>query len=376
MAKKASTKFKDDLVSNNVITKYGDIVESGEKVLQGLQDLKVISLSPALDMALGGGLREGAIAIMTGDPKTGKTTTCQHFIAKCQALGKPIIFINTEDKMTKENFIGIKGLDPDKIKIVQASEDCPVISAEMHLTIIEMYVKNTPDAVIVVDSTSNMVPQCELEGDISGDVRNKLPRMLSIFLKRIAPHVRRNKVILICITHNIANTSGSRYAPKKMADCGNMLQFQAATNMVITHRGKWLATGGAAEEDDKDSGPHVGQIAYWKIITSAAGGIPMSTAESWIRYGIGIDETQEVSQIAIQLNLIKKAGAWFTIKAACDAPTESCVKKYLKANNVDEKKPEDIEKAFKFQGIAAVNEFLNANEPITQFLYKRIKEMI
>ena len=84
MAKKTVTKFKDDEVSNLLISKYGDVIKSGTEVMKSLGDFKVMSVSPALDMALGGGIREGRCVAMTGAPKTGKTTTALHLAPKCQ----------------------------------------------------------------------------------------------------------------------------------------------------------------------------------------------------------------------------------------------------------------------------------------------------
>jgi hypothetical protein len=175
----------------------------------------------------------------------------------------------------------------------------------------------------------------------------------------------KNKATLICITHNIANTGGSPYAPQKMADCGNMLQYQAGTNMVITHRGKWQVP--------KDTGTHVGQIVNWSIKTSNAGGRPNSTAEGWIRYGIGIDEVQEIVQIACEFRLIKAAGAWYTISCAVDDPENPIVKAFLQKANAQT--PEEIERALKFQGANAVSEFLNENTDIANFIYEKIKEL-
>ncbi len=242
MIKKAKkVDVSDDPVTNMINKKYGEIVQSGTSVLESLENYKTIGISPALDIALGGGIREGSCVVMTGDPKTGKTT------------------LNTEGRLTKENFRGIKDLDISAIEIVQATDKEPLISAERYLNALETYIKNTPDLVAIVDSTSSMVPQDELDGEIRTGVRNALPRLLSMFFKRISGDVSRMKSICIFITHNIANTGGSRWAPSKMADCGNMLQYQAGTNMVITHRGKW--------EVPKDSGQHVGQVANWLIKT-------------------------------------------------------------------------------------------------------------
>lgn len=377
MAKKLKIKsFDDDVVSNQINSRFGNIVESGEKVLEDLQELRKIGISPSLDIALGGGLREGSCVIMTGDPKTGKTTTALYFAAKCQSLGKNVIYFNTEGRITKENFTGIKGLDPSKIKIVQSTDECPLVSAETYLNALETYVKNSPDLVAIIDSASNMVPEEELAGEIRTGVRNSLPRLLAMFFKRISGDVARNKAILIFITHNIANTGGSRFAPQKMADCGNMIQYQAGTNMVITHRGKWLASGTSTTEDDKAGGPHVGQVANWVIKTSAAGGKPMTTAESWIRYGVGIDEAQEIAQLASQFSMIKKNGAWYEISTAIENKDDPMIKNILIRNNINVQDDEAISKFFKFQGIQKVTDFLTENEDLKDFIYNQIREII
>jgi recombination protein RecA len=367
MSKKkvGSTKFAEDSVSSSIISKYGDVVRSGTEVLESINSLEVIGVSPALDIALGGGLREGSVIVMTGDPKSGKTTTALHFASKCQAKGKKVIYVNTEGRLSRQNFDGIKGLDPEAILIIESTDD-RVLSAEDFLNIIEYYINNDHGCLIIADSLSNMVPSCELEGEVRTGVRNALPRLLSMFFKRISGTLMKNKTMLICITHNIANTGGSPYAPQKMADCGNMLQYQAGTNMIITHRGKWQVP--------KDTGPHVGQIANWSIKTSNAGGRPNSTAESWIRYGIGIDEVQEIMQIACEFRLIKSSGAWYTIQCAVDTPEDPTIAAILAKNTVGQT-ADEIERFFKFQGSNNVCEFLTSNPEVAQFIYKKIKEL-
>jgi recombination protein RecA len=361
--KKINTEFEDDPISNQINKKYGNIIESGSRVLETLESFETLGISPALDIALGGGIREGTCVVMTGDPKTGKTTTALHFAAKAQALGKNIFYFNTEGRLTKENFKGIKNLDVNTIKIVQATDSKPLVSAEDYLNILETYIKNTPDLVAIIDSTSSMVPQDELDGEIRTGVRNALPRLLSMFFKRTSGDVSRMKAIVIFVTHNIANTGGSRWSPAKMADCGNMLQYQAGTNMVITHRGKW--------EVPKDSGNHIGQVANWVIKTSAAGGIPNSTAASWIRYGIGIDEAQEVAQICCDFSLIKRSGAWYAITSCIENQEDPVIKSWML-----ESEEKDAEKAFKFQGMEKVTIFLEENPTICDFLYQQIREAL
>ena len=366
--KKTSSTTEDNPILATLSKKYGKIIQSGTEVLKRLETYETIGISPALDIALGGGIREGQCVIMTGDPKTGKTTTALYFAAKAQALGKKVFYLNTEGRLTKENFRGIKGLDIDKITIIQATDETPIVSAETYLNVLERLIKEEEDIVAIVDSTSNMVPQDEIDGEIRTGVRNALPRLLSMFFKRISGDVARMKAIAIFITHNIANTGGSRWAPSKMADCGNMLQFQAGTNMVITHRGKW--------EVPKESGNHVGQVANWIIKTSAAGGKPMGTASSWIRYGIGLDEAQEVAQTATEFAMISAKGAWYTFTTFVDNKDNPIIKSWLVENEIDTENEEAVIKAFKCQGMEKVVNFLNNNPTLLDFMYDEIREVL
>lgn len=368
MAKKKRKAVEyDDPTVATLCKKYGNVIESGTKVLESLETYDTLSISPALDMALGGGLREGQVVVMTGDPKTGKTTTALYAAAKAQAKGKKVYYLNTEGRLTKQNFRGIKGLDVDAIQIVQATDDTPIVSAETYLNIMERLLKEEENLFLICDSTSNMVPQDEIDGEIRTGVRNALPRLLSMFFKRISGDVSRMKAIAVFITHNIANTGGSRFSPSKMADCGNMLQFQAGTNMVITHRGKW--------EVPKESGNHVGQVANWVIKTSAAGGTPMSTAASWIRYGVGIDESQEIAQIATDFALIQAKGAWYTVSCLVDNLTNPIVAAYLAENSVRIDDLEAVNKAFKFQGMEKLVNFLNDNPDLRDIVIEEVREL-
>lgn len=311
MAKKKA-KFEDDIVSNYIINKYGDIVKSGIEVLETINSYEIISFSPVLDIALKGGIREGTVVGITGDPKTCKTSSCLHFAGKCQKLGKKVIYLNTEGRMNRQNFDGIQGLDIEALRIVESTEN-KIVSAEDFLNIAEYYIKNLPGCVVIVDSTSSMVPQCELEGEIRTGIRNALPRLLSMFFKRIGNSVAKNRVIAIFVTHNIANTGGGPFSPNKMADCGNMLQYQVGTNLLIKGKGKWESNDGSGQ---------IGQKIFWEIATSNTGAKPYTKVEGWFKYGLGIDETQEIFQMACELNIIKVGGSWYTINKPAQSNDE------------------------------------------------------
>jgi RecA/RadA recombinase len=318
---------------------------------------------------------EDHLYLTNGFTVTHNTVSSLHFAAKCQKLGKPIVYFNTEGRLVKENFTGINGLDASKIKVVQTTESKPLISAEEYLNTLETYIKSEPGVVAIVDSVSSMLPQAELEGEIRAGVRNNLPRLMAMFLKRVSGDVTRNKAIVIFILHNIANTGGSMFAAKKMADSGNMVQYQAGTNMMITHRGKWVKGGKKKNEDDGDGGEHIGQVANWKIITSASGGTPNSLAASYIRYGIGIDEAKEIADIARELTLIKVAGSWFTIIAAVNDVEDPRVKAVLDRHEVDATDKEAVEKFFRRQGDDPLMDLINDNPELVDYLSEKVEEL-
>ena len=359
MAKKKS-KTTGNATVDGIIKKYGHVVESGIELLERLGNLKVIGISPALDLALGGGLREGTCVAMAGDPKTGKTTTALYFAAKAQAVGKNVYYVCSEGRVDRHNLEQIKGLDAEKVQIIQSSDD-KTLSAEDYLNIIEKIIKEEEDVVVICDSTSSMCPRDELDGEIRANVRNGLPRLLAMFFKRIANDIQRTGAIAIFITHNIANTGGSRWAPAKVADSGNKLQYQISTNMAITHRGRW---------EDSD-GKTIGQVANWVIKTSSAGGTPNTTCASYIRYGVGIDETRELAELANELALINKAGAWYTISCVLENVEDPAIKNWIETNE-----PDDVEKAFKFQGMAKLMKFLDDNEDIRNFVYDQLRDLV
>jgi len=365
----AKVKAEKSGISSVLLKKYGDIIERGDKVLNDLVEYDKIQISPSLDMALGGGIMEGGVVLISGDPKTGKTTTALHFAAKCQKLNKDVFYFNTEERLTVGNLTEIKGLDPKKMHVVQATDEQPIVSAEDYLNAIETCIKTTPGVLCIVDSVSNMLPKEELEGEIRGNIRAGLPRLVSNLCKRVAPFVRLNKAILILIIHNIANTGGSGpRSPKKIADSGNQIQYQGSTSMSIAYKEPW----------EYPAGTQIGQKVHWVIKTSASGGTPNTKAQGWIRYGIGVDEAQELAHIATEFSLIKSSGeksSWYEITCLIQNRLDKPVADFLRSKGLDPENEEALQKALKFNGMANVTDFLSENDFVIDYINAQIKEM-
>lgn len=286
------------------IKKYGDYITTGDKVLEQKKTYKTISISPAIDLALGGGIKEGSWVILSGPPKAGKTTTTMQIIANCQNLGRKIIYLDVEGRLKEMNF-EVPGIDPSLVQVIRSGDE--PLSAETFLDIARklLSAKENEGCILVIDSISSLIPSRDLDEDISGMTRPGLPKILSDFCKKLGQTVPNQKSIVIMITHMITNTSG--YGKSKMADGGVKIQFQADTRMEVKSVQPWEAAGSTKEQKNI-----IGLKVTWDILCSSIGS-PYKTCESWIRFGHGIDKVQEILMIAIDLGLISVAGSWYNL---------------------------------------------------------------
>ena len=361
MGKKKTSNSKS---INQLLDQYSEIIHTGTEILQQRQSFKTISVSPAIDIALGGGIREGSWLTLTGDPKSGKTTTAMQIGANCQKEGRPVIYLDAEGRLKEMNF-EVPDLDPGKMAVI-APQNEP-IPAEKFLDVAYkmMTHKDYQGAVLIIDSISSLMPEKELDGDFS-PTRAGLPKILSIFTKKIGQLLPRQKGLVIAITHYIANTAG--YGKAKMSDGGNKIQYQADTRMEIAGGEKisavkpWL---NAAKTE------RVGQVVNWKIICSSMGA-PGGQVQSWIRYGHGIDKVQELLMLSCDLGLIEPRGSWFNVSFMNEC--KDLAKEIKPELNTDNE--EALISAFKFQGQDKVYKFLQENPKLIAFLEKTIKEML
>jgi recombination protein RecA len=357
-------KDKEPEYLSKILKEYGNIISSGNDILEEKKNYKVISVSPAIDIALGGGIREGTWLTLTGDPKSGKTTTAMQIAANCQKDGRPIIYLDVEGRLKDMNF-EVKDLDPSKMKIIHP-EDKP-LPAEDFLDVAHKLMSH-PDyhgAVLIIDSISSLMPAKELDGDMTPG-RAGLPKILSIFTKKMGQLLPRQRGLIIAITHFIANTAG--FGAAKMADGGSKIQYQADTRMEIKSGGEKVS---AVTPWTNNNQERIGQVINWKILCSSMGP-PGGQVQSWIRYGHGIDKIQEILILAMDLGMINKAGAWMTCSFMAD--DKKLVSKLKPDVNVEN--PEEIEKAFKFQGQDSLYNFFLQNPAAFELLEKKIKEVV
>jgi recombination protein RecA len=357
-------KEKDPEYLTKILKQYGNIISNGQQILEEKRNYKVISVSPAIDIALGGGIREGTWLTLTGDPKSGKTTTAMQIASNCQKEGRPVIYLDVEGRLKDMNF-EVRDLDASKMKIIHP-EDKP-LPAEDFLDVAHKLMSH-PDyhgAVLIIDSISSLMPAKELDGDMTPG-RAGLPKILSIFTKKMGQLLPRQRGLIIAITHFIANTAG--FGAAKMADGGTKIQYQADTRMEIKSGGEKLS---AVTPWTNNNQERIGQVVNWKILCSSMGP-PGGQVQSWIRYGHGIDKVQEVLILALDLGMIDKAGAWMT----CSFMNQhkDLIKKIKPDLDIEDS--EAIEKAFKFQGQDNLYQFLVSNPEVVSILENNIKCVI
>ena len=347
-----------------IIKEYGNIISNGLDVLEEKKNYKVISVSPAIDIALGGGIKEGSFVMLTGDPKSGKTTTAMQIASNCQKEGRPVIYLDAEGRLKDMNF-EVHNLDPNKMEVIHP-EDKP-LPAEEFLDVAYKLMSH-PDyygAVLIIDSISSLMPSKELDGDMTPG-RAGLPKILSVFTKKIGQLLPRQRGLVIAITHYIANTSG--FGKAKMSDGGNKIQYQADVRMEIGSGGERAPAVAPWLNSNKD---RIGQAVNWKIICSSMGA-PGAQVQSWIRYGHGIDKVQEILMLAHDLGMVDKAGAWLTCTFMLEH--KGLAKEINPALNVDD--DEAVLKNFKYQGQDKLYTFLSENPKVVDVLVKQIKEML
>lgn len=311
MAKKTSDDGEVKPVGNksveNILKKYGNILSTGT----GLLDKKevIFTVSPAVDIGLGGGIPEGSFVSFAGPPGCGKSSTVLQIIANVQRpeynIGKEtrkVFYLDVEHRIKPMNMRGTVGLDPDKIQFVRSTED-HILTAQDFLDIAEALVKDPANrgCLIVIDSSSALCPADEMVHETSAMIRASQPKMMAHWCRKLAAPIKVMDSTIIIIQHLITNTSG--YGEKWQVDGGEKIKFQLDVKLVTKNKPeKWEEKSGL-----------VGHVIEWEIVKSAnsASG---NKIKSYLRYGFGLDSLKEAIVLGTDFGIINKAGSWLSME--------------------------------------------------------------
>jgi recombination protein RecA len=301
-------------LKEDVKKKFGDeIIRSATAVVD--RECVVIPVSPALDIVLNGGIPEGSFVIFTGQPKCGKTTTSLDFAATAQReeyqgdLKKPrhVYYLNIEGRLKKRDLEGIPHLNLDRFDII-GSQQGKILHAEEYLQIAERIINEEPGSVIIIDSYSALCTEAEITSDMDKMQRADGAKLLAKFCRKVANVIPVNKNIVIGITHLMGNPGYGNVEWKEKS--GQAIAYQTDVKLRAKMFRAWTSSA---------EGPQIGQEVDWQVLCSALGP-PGGNIKSFLRYGEGIDKAMELITLCIDLGIIGKGGAWYTLTSLEDQP--------------------------------------------------------
>ena len=308
-------------MNKDIIKEYGNVLHDASSITD--RPLEVISVGPKLDIALGGGVPEGSLFIMTGPEKVGKTVTALSFCANAQKNHqRDVYYANIEGRLRKRDLEGISGLDlsPEKLQIISSTEG-NILSAEKYLSIVDNIVHTRPGSIAVVDSFSALSSESELTGNLEDVQVMSVQKILAKFCRRISNALPINRVTVVGITHLMANIQRFGRGKSKIEKSGSALKYQVDVKLHASHSVPLM---------QGDS--QIGQTIHWQIVTSAIGP-PGQKVQSHIRYGRGIWKEMEVADLMIDFGLVSKAGAWLKLPNGEKIQGKAKLAQYLEENS-------------------------------------------
>lgn len=269
----------------------GAVMRMGEKADTQISTVPTGSL--ALDAAIGvGGYPRGRIIEVYGPESSGKTTVALHAVAEVQKRGGTAAYIDAENAMDPA-YAEALGVDIDSLILSQPN------TGEEGLQIADTLISSGAIDIVVVDSVAALVPRAEIEGEM-GDAHVGLQaRLMSQALRKLSGNISKTKTIAIFI-NQIREKVGVMFGNPETTPGGRALKFYSTIRMEI-RRGEQLKEGKEV----------IGNRAKIKIVKNKVAP-PFKRAEVDIMYGTGISKTGELLDMAVEKNLVKKSGAWYS----------------------------------------------------------------
>ncbi|CAA0123554.1 Protein RecA [Halioglobus japonicus] len=289
----------------------GTVMRMGDKERVAIPSISTGSLG--LDIALGiGGLPRGRICEIYGPESSGKTTLTLQVIAECQKLGGNAAFIDAEH-----------ALDPSYAEKLGVQVDDLIMSqpdtGEQALEVAEMLVRSGAVEVLVIDSVAALTPKAEIEGEMGASHMGLQARLLSQAMRKLTAAIKQTNCLVIFI-NQIRMKIGVMFGSPETTTGGNALKFYSSVRLDIRR------TGSVMNGDEV-----IGNETRVKVVKNKVSP-PFKQAEFQIMYGSGIYQLAEILDWGVKLNLVDKAGAWYSYKGDKIGQGKANAAKFLGSN--------------------------------------------
>ena len=291
----------------------GALMRLGDKAEENIEAISTGSLG--LDLALGiGGVPKGRIIEIYGPESSGKTTLTLHIVAEAQRQGGVCAFVDAEHALDVKYAKNL-GVDTDNLLVSQPD------FGEQALEIVETLARSGAVDVIVVDSVAALTPKAEIEGDMGDSHMGLQARLMSQALRKLAGVLHKMNTTVIFINQIRQKIGGMSYGNNETTTGGNALKFYASVRVDIRKI-----------QSLKQGEDVIGNRVKAKVIKNKVAP-PFRQAEFDIMFGEGISRTGEIIDYGVKLDVIDKAGAWFSYKSTKIGQGRENVKIFLKDNS-------------------------------------------